>query len=97
MITKIPRVPTDTEKEELAAYNAQRKYTNPSQEEREQERSFVEEAHIAVFDNYISDSPGYTGKVMVVVWGYPNITEVYTWKKEPHESEPKIRHEVIDK
>ena len=82
MLTKIPRVPTDIEKEELAIYNAQRKYTNPSQEEREQERGFVEDAFITVFDNYISDSPGYAGKVVVVVWsGGPSLTETYTWDR----------------
>jgi hypothetical protein len=38
-------------------------------------------AYIAVFDNYITGSPGYAGKVMVVVWdGSPAQYETYTWE-----------------
>jgi len=94
MKTNAPRVPTEEEKKELVAYNVQRKYTNPSLEEYEQEKGLTEDAYIAVFDNYVSDSPGYAGKVMLVVWGYPKLTEVYTWT--PYENKLKIRREVID-
>jgi hypothetical protein len=37
-------------------------------------------AYIAVFDHYITDSPGYAGKLMSVVWdGSPSIYDVYVW------------------
>ena len=40
----------------------------------------IENAAIAVFENYMSDGPGYAGKVMVVVWsGGPEFTDTYTW------------------
>jgi hypothetical protein len=44
-------------------------------------QGLMEGAAIAVFDNYITDSPGYTGKVIMVVWpGSPNMYEVFTFK-----------------
>ena len=37
-------------------------------------------AYIAVFDDYITDAPGYSGKVMVVVWALsPRDYDVYIW------------------
>jgi hypothetical protein len=40
----------------------------------------IEGAAIAVFDHYITDSVGYTGKVMVVIWPVaPGYTQTYTW------------------
>ena len=81
------RKPTEAEKEELIAYNTKRMYRNPTNEEKEEQRGFVEGASIAVFDNYITDGPGYAGKVMVVVWsGSPTFTETYTWNKGNIES-----------
>jgi hypothetical protein len=39
-------------------------------------------AWIAVFDNYITDCPGYAGKVIVVVWGAgPDTMSVFTEEK----------------
>ncbi len=36
-------------------------------------------AWIAVFENYITDCPGYSGKVIVVVWGAgPDSVSVFT-------------------
>ena len=78
-----PRKPTEAEKEELIAYNTKRSYKNPTEADKEDEQGFVENAAIAVFDHYITDSPGYSGKVMVVVWGgSPGLTETYIWNRE---------------
>ena len=48
----------------------------------------LQDAAIAVFDNYITDCPGYAGKVMSVVWsGSPTFFDVFTW------SDGKLRQE----
>lgn len=36
--------------------------------------------YYAVFDNYSCDVPGYRGKLMVAVYGFPEFYEVYIWK-----------------
>ena len=37
-------------------------------------------AYIAVFENYVTDSPGFAGKLMSVVWGgSPSTYDVYIW------------------
>ena len=39
-------------------------------------------ASLAVFDDYVSGSPGYAGKVMCVVWdGGPSFFDVFIWEK----------------
>lgn len=44
--------------------------------------SQVKAAWIAVFDDFVSMSPGYVGQVMVVVWGAsPSMYEAYVWRK----------------
>jgi len=35
--------------------------------------------YYAVFDNYSCDAPGYRGKLMVAVYGFPEFYEVYIW------------------
>ena len=78
-----PRKPTEEEKEQLVQYVILSQYRNPSDEEEQQERGFVEGAAIAVFDHYMTDSPGYAGKVMVVVWpGSPGQTQTFIWQRE---------------
>ena len=83
MAKRIPRAPTTEEKEQLIAYNLKRYYDNPTEEDREEQRGFTEHAAIAVFDDYITGSPGYVGKLMVVVWdGSPTFYDAYmcyTW------------------
>ncbi len=38
-------------------------------------------AYIAVYDNYMTDGPGYTGKLMSVVWGgSPDTVNIFVWK-----------------
>ena len=39
-----------------------------------------------VFPNYISDGPGYYGKILVVIWGGgPSFHEVFTWNEKKKE------------
>ena len=73
------RIPTKEEKNELVEYILTHGL-NSDQGERENIEGFVESASIAVFDHYITSSPGYSGKLMVVVYqGAPEMTETYTW------------------
>jgi len=45
-------------------------------------KDWVYTAFIAVVDDYITDCPGYSGKVISVVWGgSPSIYNVYTESK----------------
>jgi hypothetical protein len=38
---------------------------------------------IVVWDDYISDGPGFAGKVAVILWsGGPECIEVYVWREE---------------
>jgi hypothetical protein len=76
------RSPTKEEKIELVEYILKHDYKN-DENERLNIAGFVEGAAIAVFDNYITSSPGYSGKLMVVVYeGAPEMTETYTWVKD---------------
>jgi len=76
-----PRKPTEPEKQELAEYTTQTCYQEPTPEDLDQQISFADEAYIVVFDHYITDCPGYAGKVMVVVWsGAPEFHQVFIWR-----------------
>ena len=44
--------------------------------------AYVSEATIGVFDGYVSETPGYAGKLMVVVWAYPEMYELYKWDEQ---------------
>lgn len=74
------RNPNQQEKTELASYVFDQIWMDaedPSKEARDE----VENAAIAVFDNYVSDSPGYADKIMIVVWrGGPQMYEVFIWR-----------------
>ncbi len=43
--------------------------------ERLEHTQMVKRAYIAVFDHYMPDSPGYTGKVILIVW--PGDASIY--------------------
>lgn len=77
-----PRKLTETVKKELLELVIANKYLKePSVEERQDEADCIEHTSIVVFDDYITDGPGYAGKVMVVVWGgSPSFTETYIWE-----------------
>ncbi len=80
-----PRIPTEAEKNELVTYILFDEFvkSSVSGEDKETVEGLVENAAIAVFDDYITDSPGYAGKVMVVVWsGDPAFTDTYIWDRE---------------
>ena len=48
----------------------------------EESRPVIENAYTAVFDHYITDGPGYTGKLMLVAWsGSPCFYECFIWKE----------------
>src|SRR3972149_9970800 len=76
----IPREANETEKSELAFYVAEQMGGFEYNDNMEQAKGHIEGAAIAVFDNYITDSPGYAGKLMTVVWpGSPDMYEVFIW------------------
>ena len=88
------RIPTKEEKIELVEYLLKHDYKN-DENERLNIAGFVESAAIAVFDNYITSSPGYSGKLMVVVYqGAPEMTETYTWEKEKETNFAKLYRNV---
>lgn len=74
----IPRVPTAEEKEQLVKRIKYRGFDD------DEAKQLVEEhAYIAVFDNYMTDSPGYAGKVMLVLWDdKPSDYELWTFNDE---------------
>ncbi len=74
-----PRKPTKAEKQELVEFLLTHDYANDTTE-RENVEGYIENAAIAVFDEYITGGPGYFGKVMVVVYdGSTTQTETYSW------------------
>ena len=88
------RIPTKEEKIELVEYILKHDCKN-DENERLNIAGFVEGASIAVFDNYITSSPGYSGKLMVVVYqGAPEMTETYTWVKENESNSAKLYRNV---
>jgi len=71
-----PRAPNTKEKYELVQY-----VVNQGHDE-EDAKLHLEGTAIAVFDNYMTGSPGYTGKVMMVIWdGAPSFYEVFVWNE----------------
>ena len=36
--------------------------------------------HIGVMENYISDCPGYTGKLMFMVYGFLEAYDLFCWR-----------------
>ncbi len=78
MDEKIPRPPTRQEKLDLKRYSVKRVGGDT-----EQANGLVNDAYIVVFDHFISDGPGYVGKVMLVIWpAGPSLFECFTWNKE---------------
>jgi hypothetical protein len=54
-----------------------KQYENPDEDDRNEVAGQVRQAGISVIDNYITDGPGYAGRIMFVVWsGAPEIHEV---------------------
>ncbi len=69
-----PRLPNFDERNQLIRWLCETGH------ERDDAEAFVESAAVAVFDRYVTDGPGYAGKLMSVVWaGSPSMAAVYTW------------------
>lgn len=78
----MPRKPTEEEYYQLFCLL----WSDP--EDKEDTMASIKGAAIAVFDGYITDGPGYAGKIMVVVWtGSPTFYEAYTWNMQTHQLE----------
>ena len=75
-----PRKASEAELSQLAEYLILKQGLAADGEDAVSVRSRLESAAIAVFDHYITDGPGYAGKLMVVVWsGSPELYEAYVW------------------
>ena len=86
------RKPTKAEKNELVEYLV----TTEMENDLENAQGYVENAAIAVFDNYITGSPGYSGKLMVVVYdGGPYQTETYIWERKTGLTTNKKRNFIV--
>jgi hypothetical protein len=71
---QVSRHPTKQELDELATWYSEQ---GPDYDDAV---ATVECAFIAVFDHYITEGPGYAGKLMSVVWGgSPTSVSVFTW------------------
>ena len=76
-------MPTETEKAQLAGYLSHRRDFGtmvPDADIQRANRQIVEEAYIAVFGRVVGDNPDLPAiKVLVVIYGPLEATEVYTW------------------
>ena len=72
-----PRKPTSEEKQELANL-----LISEAGYEQEEIAQIIDSSAVAVFNDYVTGGPGYSGKVMMVVWeASPSVFNVYTWNK----------------
>lgn len=70
-----PRPPNTGELAELGRWLSGQGY------EPDEARLTAQSAYVAVYDKYISGSPGFVGKLMSVVWdGGPSIFDVFIWE-----------------
>lgn len=77
------RALTNEEQKELLEYVVNAKYVDPTPADWGEEALYLENIWSVVFEDYITDGPGYAGKVMVVVWGgSPSFTETFIWQGE---------------
>ncbi len=73
-----PRKPTEEEITSIGEYLG-----HAERVERAEHRNLIKRAYIAVFDRYMPDSPGYTGKVILIVWpGDVSIYQLLTENKD---------------
>lgn len=76
-----PRLPEPSELNQLVTTLAGSAEATLDPEERTNLNQLAAEAAIAVFDEYQADSPGYAGKLLVVVWpSDPAVYEVGIWR-----------------
>lgn len=80
MDSRTPRRPTIHEIRDIAEWLAKQEGEEKATRDHIDTAS---NAFISVFDSYISDSPGYTGRVMVCVWpGAPELVSVFVDKTQ---------------
>ena len=63
------RMPNDTEICALSEYLASTMSNNPTESDRETAKDSITGSYIAVFERYITDCPGYAGKLISVTYG----------------------------
>lgn len=85
---QIPRIPTQKEAEELTRFLCTCYGTDE-----DEELGILERTYIAVFDNYITDGPGFLGKVFCLV--YPGSPEFYEVVTKSESGEMKKREKDI--
>lgn len=74
MSERSPRSPSRHEEKEIARWLAKQEKSPLTQDHIDR----VSNAYMAVFDDYMSDGPGHTGRVMVCVWpGGPELISVF--------------------
>jgi hypothetical protein len=82
-----PRKPTEEEITSILEYLG-----HVDKLERVEHRNIIKRAYIAVFDNYMPDTPGWTGKAIAILWpGDVSLYEVLTVDNDGH-----FVHEVQD-
>lgn len=85
MNNRQPRLPTQEEKEQLAAVAVVQQHGSSSVSAKlmENMKEIVDAAFIAVYDDYSTGSPGWFGKVMSVIWDNgAEYYQVYAWNKD---------------
>lgn len=79
----IPRKPTEEEYQQLFSLIREQQGTPSDPEEDKDLMDSIKGSAVAVFDGYMTDCPGYAGKVMVAVWtGSPTMYEAYIWNRD---------------
>lgn len=80
---QLPRAATQTEQFALFNYLLSRCQETPSREDRDECAMLVIGARLAVFDHFMPDCPGYTGRILFAVFSAgPEAFEVFTFDKE---------------
>lgn len=75
-----PRKPNQQELEDLTNY-LETLHWYDLEDAEATVRDAVKKAAIAVFDDYITDNEGYSGRLMTVVWNIgPELYEVFIWQ-----------------
>jgi hypothetical protein len=78
-----PRKPTEEEYQQLFSLIREQQGMPSDPEEEKDLMEFIKNSAVAMFDGYITDGPGYVGRIMVVVWtGSPTMYEAYIWNRD---------------
>jgi hypothetical protein len=78
-----PRPPTMAELDDLFEWEAEKLGPQATEEEGRDLIELIGDASIVVWPSYLPDTPGYTGRVMVVLWpGGVELLSVYGWNPQ---------------